>query len=246
MPRFIRINLFFLALSLFLLFTPKNIYAAWYFPMDKYYERQTVKGFGQYIDNNFYKGKENLFPYNRFYGYHSGIDLEIFPEGITEKVPVYAISSGTVTFIGTLSGYGGVILEKLDNENASALYGHVKIQNLSFKVGDRIDIGNGPVILTYLGDQFSAETSKERKHLHFGIHKGIDLYFKGHESSLAQVEAKWFDPNQFLEERKAIDPLLTPTPTVTPDNTTDNLNKKMSFLDLLINFLKGLFNLKSN
>ena len=130
------ISIFFLTFTFFAMSLPSKIFGAWYFPMDKYYERQSLKGFEQLIDNNFYIGKENLFPFNRFYGYHSGIDLEVFSDEIDENVPIYALSSGTITFIGTLSGYGGVILEKLDNENASALYGHVKIQNLSFQKPD--------------------------------------------------------------------------------------------------------------
>ena len=59
---------------------PKNVFAqSWYYQMDRYHERQTVKGFGQLINDEFYKGKEDLFPSNRFYGYHAAVDLEAFP-----------------------------------------------------------------------------------------------------------------------------------------------------------------------
>jgi len=212
--------------------------------MDKYYQRQTMKGFGDYIDDNFYKGKEKLFPYNRFYGYHAAIDLEVFPDEIDKKVPIYAVSSGTITYIGMLSGYGGVILEKLDNENAMVLYGHVKTESLSFKVGDHINVESDPIILTYLGDQFSTETSKERKHLHLGIYKGTDLYFKGHESTLTQLENKWFDPNKFLKEKEAQNPIPEPNPTITFNNINNNSDEKKSFLYLLFNFIKRLINLR--
>jgi hypothetical protein len=208
--------------------------------MDKYYERQTVKGFGEYIDNSYYKGKGALFPYNRFYGYHTAVDLEIFPEEIDTKVPVYAASSGTITHIGTLFGYGGVILEKIDNENNTFLYGHVKTDNLSFKVGDHINTENNPVVLTYLGNQFSAETSKERKHLHLGIYKGTDLYFKGHESSLAQLEKRWLNPNTFLKEKGALDPVIKLTSTTQPVDIVDDSEDKKSFFSLLLNWLKEL------
>ncbi len=77
MNQIIRMSMFFVVLSSFLLL-PINIYAAWYYPMDHYDQRQTVKRFGQHIDDNFYTGKEALFPYNRFYGYHAAVDLEIF------------------------------------------------------------------------------------------------------------------------------------------------------------------------
>ncbi len=244
MGKIIQISVFFLALSSFFLFLPKNIYAKWYYPMDKYYERQTIKGFGEFIDDNFYRGKEKLFPYNKFYGYHTAVDLEVFSNEIEKKVPVYAMSSGIITYIGTLSGYGGVILEELDNENATVLYGHVKIKNLSIKVGDRITVENNPIILTFLGEQFSSETSKERKHLHFGVYNGVGLYFRGHESSLSQVGKKWYDPNKFLKEKEALDPILELTPIIPVRNTNDNSEEKKSFLYLLFSFLRRLINLQ--
>lgn len=184
------IALFFLSVSLIF---PTSIFAkTWYYPMDHYFERQTVKTFGTLINDDFYKGKEQLFPYNRFYGYHTGVDLETFADEQNKLVPVYAVGGGKVSYIGSLSGYGGVILERLDGENHTALYGHVKISSLLYKLGDHI---NGGQVLTYLGDAFSKETSKERKHLHFAIHKGVDLYFHGHEDSLGLLHAKWENPN---------------------------------------------------
>jgi murein DD-endopeptidase MepM/ murein hydrolase activator NlpD len=240
MSKVVRLCAFAVALSpLFLLF-PERASAVWFYPTDKYYERQTVKGFGEYIDGNFYKGKETLFPYNRFYGYHAAVDLEIFPGEMNTKVPVYAASSGTITYIGTLSGYGGVILEKPDNENNTVLYGHVKIENLSIKVGDRVETNSNPVILTYLGDQFSAETSKERKHLHVGIYKGIDLYFVGHEPSLDKLQSRWIDPNIFLKAKNAVDPVAKPSPAIPISNTVNNTLDRKSILSFLLDLLKQL------
>lgn len=212
--------------------------------MDTYSERQTVKGFGQYIDDNFYTGKEALFPNNRFYGYHAAVDLEIFPNELDAKVPAYAISSGTITYIGSLSGYGGVILEKLDNENNTALYGHVKITNLPYKIGDHINTDSNPVILTYLGDQFSAETSKERKHLHFGIYKGTDLYFAGHEPTLAQLNKRWLDPSIFLKGKNAVSPVVPPTPTVPASTIPVSSNEPTNFFSMLLTFIKQLLHLR--
>lgn len=193
-----------------ILLIPVVFAASWFYPMDQIDKRQTVKGFGQYIDNdnNFYKGKESLFPYNRFYGFHTGVDLEALPSEQKDeiKVPVFAVSNGTIVYIGNLEGYGGVILEKFDSENLSAgrqdltaLYGHVKT-NTAYKVGDHI---NARDILTYLGNAFSNETSLERKHLHFGIYKGSDLYFHGHEQTLEQLNQRWIDPLKFLKEKGA-------------------------------------------
>ena len=160
--------------------------------MDSYFKRQGLKGFGQLINDQFYKGKEALFPFNRFYGYHAAFDLEAIDDEKEKNVPVYAVGFGPIIYIGTLSGYGGVILQKLTLENHIALYGHVKITDLPIKVS-AIPVKPGQRI-TYLGDAFSSETSKERKHLHFGIYKGTNLSFKGHEASLRELNTKWENP----------------------------------------------------
>lgn len=219
----------------------------WYYPMDQYDQRQTVKGFGTFVDDNFYKGKETLFPYNRFYGYHAAVDLEVFGNEQNDKVPVYAVTDGTVAYIGSLQGYGGVVLEKLNSESKTALYGHVKIADLSFKVGDNIKAGQ---LITYLGNAFSLETSKERKHLHFGIYKGEDIYFHGHETTKKQLLSKWEDPNQFLKSKQSLLPInkdiklgageLMPKVTVTPaTQNEDNVIK--SFIGGIIKWVRNLF-----
>ncbi len=221
-----------LLIFIFILFPVRTAFAdTWYFPMDKYFDRQSVKGFGQFIDDNFYKGKESLFPFNRFYGYHTGVDLDTSSSEKNQKSPVFSIYSGTITHIGDLSGYGGVILEKLDGENATALYGHVKISNLPVKVGDHIT-SDKPFILTYLGDEFSSETSGERKHLHFGIHKGSDLYFHGHERDLTTLNSQWYNPNDFLKQKNAKDPIQISHPQSKSQQVTNN-----NFLHNLIGWI---------
>lgn len=176
---------------------------AWYYPMDAYEARASLKGFGQLIDDAFYEGKEELFPFNRFYGYHAGVDLEVSQDELQASVPVYAVTSGTISYIGSLAGYGGVILLRLDGEDATALYGHVKIAELPYRVGDQVSAGG---VLTYLGDAFSAETSRERKHLHFGISRGTERYFRGHEANRTRLLAQWEDPIAYLSQRGAVAP----------------------------------------
>lgn len=189
----------------------RNVWAQnWYFPMVPYKERIQVKDFGTFVDDKFYQGKEGLFPYNRFYGYHAGVDLEILGDKEDKKIPVYAVASGKIIYIGSLSGYGGVILQKLDGESLTVLYGHVKITNLPYRLNDRLE---GGTLLTYLGDAFSNETSKERKHLHFGIYKGTGLYFHGHEAGIRDLESHWIDPTKFLESKGAILPQAQALPT---------------------------------
>jgi len=213
----------------------------WYFPMTRYQERIRVKDFGQYIDDSFYIGKENLFPFNKFYGYHAGVDLEVFPEEKDSLAPVYATGNGKIVFVGSLKGYGGVILELLDETNHTVLYGHVKILNIPIKNGQSVKAGD---IITYLGGGFSSETSKERKHLHFGIHKGKGQYFKGHENTLENLRARWENPTTFLKNRNALFPEqdeanknISPTPYI---ERVSNENNK-GILYSIINWIKNLF-----
>ena len=229
---------------LFVLFCLKinttSVFAqSWYYPMDRYKERITVKDFGTFIDDNFYKGKEALFPYNRFYGYHAAIDLEVFNSEKNKNVPVYSIHKGRIKFIGSLSGYGGVILEGIDGENNTALYGHVKISNLSLKVGSEVVAGQ---IITYLGDEFSQETSRERKHLHFGIYKGTDLYFHGHEPSKEALYGKWENPSIYLKAKSAISPVKNQDISVISQKSEKAVIKTQK--DILLwfqDFIKNLF-----
>lgn len=206
--------------------------------MNSYEKRINLKGFGILVDDNFYIGKEQLFPFNRFYGYHAGVDLEIFPVEETVRVPVYAVSTGEVIYVGSLPGYGGVILQDLEGENHTALYGHIKIEGI--KVGEKIIAGE---ILTYLGDVFSKETSKERKHLHLAIYKGKDLYFKGHEATQVQLNARWENPTSFLNSKRAILPQGGKSPKnhlVPPSPQNAIVKKDTGFFQSLFQIFKIL------
>lgn len=222
-----------LLLSFFLTSLLSTPSPAWYYPMTDYEHRHSLKNFGDVITDAFYKGKEKLFPFNRFYGIHSGTDLETLPSD-TPPIPVYAVTTGEITYIGSLSGYGGVILLKLP-DNHTALYGHVKIKNLSFQLGDTVPAGT---VLTYLGNPFSSETSKERQHLHFGIHKGTYPYFHGHEATTKILNAHWTDPTKYLESMLAMDPLPTPTPTISIPTPIS----KLSLISHIVVLFQKLFN----
>lgn len=187
----------------FLVATAPAAKAQWFLPMSLYDERQTIKNFGQLINRDFYKGKEKLFPFNRFYGYHAGVDLEVLDSEKNKAVPVYAVHTGKIVYVGTLGGYGGVILQDLDSSNHTALYGHVKIKNALRFLNKTAEAGE---IITYLGDEFSAETAKERKHLHFAIYKGLNLYFKGHEKRISDLQRLWENPTIFLALKGVVDP----------------------------------------
>jgi hypothetical protein len=73
------------------------------------------------------------------------------------------------------------------------------------KYADRAILKKFGQRITYLGDAFSEETGGERKHLHFGIHKGIDLYFLGHEQTKEDLNLNWEDPTKFLRAKGAVE-----------------------------------------
>lgn len=229
----------FLALIAFLLSSTPTYASDWFYPMEDYHKRITLKGFGDQIDDKFYKGKEHLFPFNRFYGYHSAVDLEYLDGEKNKLIPIFAVADGKITYIGRLNGYGGIILENLEGEGKTALYGHVKLNNLKIKNGQKVEAGQ---IITYLGDEFSSETSKERKHLHFGIYNGEDLYFKGHETNLTTLKRKWINPTEFLMEKGAKNPRAEESPrfmqSLKPSVIVKN---EEGFLEFLLRKLSSFF-----
>jgi len=191
-----------LLIPLLLLFFPYSVYASgWSYPLDRYPDRASKKEFAQYFDTGWYRGKEAEFPL-KFTGYHTGIDLEIFPQEQNLPVPVYAVTSGKIAFAGNVSGYGGVILFRPESDPVTFLYGHVKLSGV--KTGEDYSPGQ---VLSYLGDAFSSQTGGERKHLHFAIYRGTNNYFRGYEESLSGLQEKFYNPNSFL----TVD-LPSPTP----------------------------------
>lgn len=210
--------------------------SSWFYPLENTLQRSQYKKFGQYIDKEFYKGNDQIFP-NQFVGYHAGVDLEIFLEEKNQLVPIYAVSDGKIIYYGDVSGYGGLILQKLNNGYV-VLYGHLKLNQTKLKVGDKVKAGE---ILTYLGDAYSTETGGERKHLHFAIYKGIGQYFKGYEVNKTDLQNKWLDPLLFLKENNAVDPkpVISPTKYMKKEISKPLINNNTSnnFFILILNFL---------
>ncbi|MFI5265492.1 MAG: M23 family metallopeptidase, partial [Candidatus Levyibacteriota bacterium] len=197
--------------------------------------------FGILANDAFYaKHPRALFP-TKFYGYHAGQDLETFANEKPDNVlvPFYAVADGTITYLGTLSGYGGVILEKLSDGQHTALYGHIKLPS-NVTVGDSVQAGQ---LLSYLGNNFSNETSGERKHLHFAIHIGTDLYFHGHEPSLQILHNEWEDPLPFLKNLGAIEPGTKPSETSIPSltNVQGSSPKTQNIFGIFLSFLSNFF-----
>ncbi|MCL4397746.1 M23 family metallopeptidase [Patescibacteria group bacterium] len=165
----------------------------YFYPISKFDQRISVKSFGQYVTP---ADAQKLPCGAPFTGYHTGDDLEVFPNELEIPVPVYAISDGKIVYAGTVSGYGGVVIERtnIDSQEVTALYGHININSLSVNKGSAVSAGQK---LAVLGNACSSQTDYERKHLHFAIHKGAGINFRGYVNSPAELSA-WFNPAEVL------------------------------------------------
>lgn len=161
-----------------------NIFVA---PLDRASERITKKPFGIFIIP-----KASPVQPERFMGYHTGTDFEIFPEELDVDVPVKVVCTGKLKIKKYASGYGGLAVEDcmLEDNPVTVIYGHLKIDSITQKVGD--DLRSGDVI-GILGADKSAETNGERKHLHLGFHKGSNLNILGYVQNKSEL-SNWIDP----------------------------------------------------
>src|SRR3989339_1331594 len=162
-------------------------------PLEQAEERITKKKFGQYITS-----QNSPVQPEKFRGYHTGTDFEIFLEELNANVPVQAICDGKIALKKTATGYGGILVEncELDNQLITVIYGHLKLASIAKKAGDTLAKGEE---IGILGKAFSAETSGERKHLHLGVHKGSAVDIRGYVQREAEL-ANWLDAvrNMFL------------------------------------------------
>jgi len=155
--------------------------------LDRTGERVMKKPFGIFITP-----QNSPVQPEKFRGYHTGSDFEIFPEEQSADVPVRAICDGKIAVKKTATGYGGVLVEScaLDNQPITVIYGHLKLASILKKIGDSLSQGEQ---IGILGKAFSAETSGERKHLHLGIHKGAAVNILGYAQNQSELSG-WLDP----------------------------------------------------
>jgi len=155
-------------------------------PLDRAAERVTKKPFGIYITP-----KNSPVQPERFQGYHTGTDFEIFPEELNSDVPISAICAGKIVSKRTASGYGGVFVQSCayNNQPITVVYGHLKISSISKNAGDDLNAGEE---IGILGKAYSSETDGERKHLHLGIHKSSAVNILGYVGSKSELSG-WID-----------------------------------------------------
>ena len=128
----------------------------------------------------------------RFSGYHSGTDFEVFEEEDPESIIVTAICSGTLHYKKWINGYGGVAVQAClrGGEPLTVLYGHLDIRSIEKGIGAELKKGD---VIGHLGKGYTEETDGERPHLHLSIHKGERVNLKGYVRREEELEA-WFDP----------------------------------------------------
>jgi glucose/arabinose dehydrogenase len=156
-------------------------------PMDEATGRITRKTFGMFITPETSPVKSD-----KFRGFHTGVDWEIFPEELEKDVPVKAVCPGTFKLKKMASGYGGVAVQEceLSGETVTVIYGHLNLQSVKALPGDKIKAGE---VVGLLGAHESPETDGARKHLHLAIHQGKNIELLGYVGASEKLSA-WIDP----------------------------------------------------
>jgi len=154
--------------------------------------RVTKKGFGLFVS----PGHSPVSP-EKFTGFHTGIDFETTPQEQNIDVAVYAACDGKLLLKKYASGYGGAAVQacKPDGQDVTIIYGHLRLSSISPNIGDELKAGDK---IAVLGTGYSSETDGERKHLHFGIHKGTAINILGYVQNQNDLSG-WIDPELYLK-----------------------------------------------
>lgn len=160
-------------------------------PISDAQSRITKKPFGVFISPQ----SSPVSP-EKFTGYHTGTDFEIFPGEENQDIKVYAFCDGELALKKYATGYGGVAIQRctLNNQDVTIVYGHLKLISITSAQGVFMKRGD---MLGILGKGYSPETDGERKHLHLGIHKGTDINILGYVSKHSELSS-WMDSSRFL------------------------------------------------
>ncbi len=160
-------------------------------PLDQPKKRITKKPFGIFITP-----QDSPVQPERFLGYHTGVDFEVFPEEKETAVPVKAACAGKLISKKFVSGYGGTAVQqcRLENQPITVIYGHLDLESIEFRAGDNLSPAD---ILGILGADKSAETDGERKHLHLAFHKGKEINYAGYVQNESQLSS-WIDPCLYI------------------------------------------------
>lgn len=167
----------------------KNDFVA---PINNPVARITKKPFGIYVSPK----NSPVLP-EKFTGYHTGVDFEIFPEEQNSDVSVMAICDGKILEKRQASGYGGMVVQSCSfNDNpVTIIYGHLKLSSIKVSQGENL---LSDKFLGFLGNEYSTETDGERKHLHIGIHKGENIDTRGYVKIKSELN-DWINIADYLK-----------------------------------------------
>lgn len=156
-------------------------------PIDRAGERVTKKPFGIFISP-----ETSPVQPERFSGYHTGTDFEVFADEVGGEVAVFSICDGKIADKRTVGGYGGFIILECEykGEPISVIYGHVSLESIVKDIGDTTEKGE---VLGVLGEPSRGETDGERKHLHMSILKGDETDIRGYVAREVDLDM-WLDP----------------------------------------------------
>lgn len=165
-------------------------------PMSRFEERPKLLTFGLFVTPN--PDQNPIDPPERFTGYHAALDIETFDDEQPAEVmvEVKAICDGQLKVARTAEGYGGVLIQscRINDQDVTVLYGHLDPSSFTKQQGQSVSSGEK---LGVLGDEKSAESGFNRKHLHLGIHKGTDIVLPGYVQSQTELE-NYIDPLPLL------------------------------------------------
>lgn len=156
-------------------------------PLNKSKERVTKKPFGIFINP-----MNSPVQPERFSGYHTGVDFEVFPKELDSKIPIYTICEGKLITKRFADGYGGIAIQNcnLNSEVVTIIYGHLNLESITKNIGENFKEKEK---IGILGENKSFQTDGERKHLHLGIHKGSDISLLGYVQTKNELK-DWIDP----------------------------------------------------
>ncbi len=171
----------------------------------KLFHRPTPLSFGTYVTPE--HEHNPITPPERFTGFHVGTDFEVSAQELDADVPVYAVCPGKVLYSGFASGYGGLLIYSctIENQDVTVINGHLAIDSLP-NVGTSVESGDQ---IGILGAANSHDTDGNRKHLHFGIHKGTGMDTLGYVQTAAELD-------QYMDAAKVVDHAPLSTPFFTP------------------------------
>lgn len=153
-------------------------------PISNAANRPTPLSFGLYVTPD--PAKNPIDPPERFIGYHNAVDFEVSSDELDEDVPIYAVCDGTMIYSGFAEGYGGLLMQSctLGGEDVTILYGHLQLDGLPEK-GATVTAGDQIAILA---PARSHDSDDNRKHLHFGIHRGTALTMLGYVQNKSELK----------------------------------------------------------